>query len=309
MSVLGWVGLMVAGLAVALWASRRTVFHASAVAAATKIPPFIVGVTLIAVGTDLPEIANSIIASVAGHGDLNVGASIGSTVTQATLVLGLLPLLAGPFVVGPRRVTSVGVVTVLALLGGAVLFSDGYISRTDAAVLIIAWIAGLAVVWRQLPPGAQPSLAVPTRNRRYHIVATLIGLAGVGIGAAAAVRGFVEIAEVLAVPEYLLAFFVASIGTSLPELIFDLTALRRGARDLAVGDLMGSSLIDATLSVGIGPLIAPTVITASLAVRGSIAAAGAIFLVVVILSVRARHDRWSGIALLGIYLAFYLVLL
>ena len=81
----------------AVVASRHTVDHAVGLATSVGVPPFLIGITIMSVGTDLPEIANSIIASLGGHGDLNVGDSIGSAATQVTLGLGLLPLLAGAF--------------------------------------------------------------------------------------------------------------------------------------------------------------------------------------------------------------------
>ncbi len=307
--VVVWTVVLIGGLVIALWASRRAVGHASALAAGSKIPPFVIGITLIAVGTDLPEIANSIIASLSGHGDLNVGDSVGSAATQVTLVLGLLPIMAGRFTVGARRVTSIGAVTIAALLAGILLFQDGSLSRLDGAVLVLAWVTGSFVVWRQLPPGAQPVLTIPTRRKTYHAGATLLGLLGVAIGAGASVRAFIELAEMLEVSEYLLAFFIASVGTSMPELVFDVTALRRGARDLAVGDAFGSSFVDSTLSIGVGPLIAPTAITSSLAIRGSIAAALAVTLVVLLLSRRRVHDLLSAFVLLAIYVGFYVVLI
>ena len=107
----------------------------------------------------------------------------------------------------------------------------------------------------------------------------------------------------------MISFFVASIGTSLPELVVDVTALRRSERDLAVGDVMGSSFVDATLSIGIGPLLFPTAVTASQAVRGGLFAAVAIAIVVVVLTRVARHDWRTGLLLIGLYAASYVVVL
>ena len=268
-----------------------------------------VGVTLFAIGTDLPEIANSIIASLADHGDLNVGDSIGSTVTQVTLVFGILPLVVGAFVVGRERIVLPGAVTVLALLIGAALFADGGISRLDAGMLVTMWLVGSVVIWHGLPPASEPTMRVRPRRATRHALITLTMLGGVAAGAVAVVWGLVGVAEALAIPEYSTAFVIAAIGTSLPELVVDLTALRAGARDLAIGDVMGSSFVDATLSVGIGPLIAPTLITASLAVRGSLIAAAIIGAVVTLLSWRRRHTRITGAVCIALWvLAYFLII-
>lgn len=308
-ALLGAITAVGAGFAVTILASRRAVVDAAALAAGSRIPPFIVGITLLAIGTDLPEIANSIAASIAGHGDINVGDSVGSAVTQVSLVLGLLPILGGAFVVGRRRVARVGGATVGALVMGALLMTDGFLSRTDAVLLIVAWLLGSLLVWLDLPPEAQPSLQVEARHKLTRIVTALVSLAVVALGATAAVWGLATIAEELEVPEYLVAFFLASIGTSLPELVVDLTAIRAGQRDLAVGDALGSSLVDSTLSIAVGPLIAPVAVTTTLVVRGSLIAAGFIGIVVLLLSLRRRHDRVSGVALLALYALFYVAVI
>ncbi len=295
------------GFAAAMLASRRAVSDAANLAAGTRIPPFVIGITLLSIGTDLPEIANSIVASVTGHGDLNVGDSVGSAVTQATLVLGLLPLLGGAFLVGRRGTGAVGGATVGALVAGAVLMADGGISRADALFLTVLWVAGSALAWRVLPKSAQPTMQVHARDRLQKIASVLLALVVVAAGAAAAVWGLTTVASTLAVPEYLVAFFVASLGTSLPELIVDVTAIREGQRDLAVGDALGSSFVDATLSIAAGPLIAPVAVTASLVVPGSLLAALVIAAVVALLWVRRRHDLASGLALLAVYALVYLL--
>lgn len=298
-----------AGFGIAILASQRAVVDAAALAAGTRIPPFIVGITLLAIGTDLPEIANSIVSSISGHGDINVGDSVGSAVTQATLVVGLLPIVGGAFVAGRRRVARIGGATVGALLLGAFLMSDGFLGRGDAILLIGSWLAGNVLVWRDLPPEAQPSIQVVVGGRLRKAFEVLVALAVVAVGATAAVWGLATVAEALDVSEYLVAFVLASLGTSLPELVVLLTAIRQGQRDLALGGALGASFIDSTLSIAAGPLIAPVAVTAGLVVKGSIAAAATIALVVVLLSVRRRHDRVSGFILVALYFAFYAVVI
>lgn len=303
------VAAVVAGFSVTVLASRRAVGDAAALVAGTRIPPFIVGITLLAIGTDLPEIANSIAASIAGHGDINVGDSVGSAVTQVTLVLGALPLVGGAFLVGRRRVARIGAVTVGALLLGALLMTDGYLSRLDAVFLIVVWLLGSMLVWLDLPPGSQPSLQVEAVHKLAKVTTALVSLIVVALGATAAVWGLATLAEELGVPEYLVAFLLASVGTSLPELVVSLTAIREGQRDLAVGDALGASFIDSTLSIAAGPLIAPVAVTAALVVRGSLIAAGFVGFVLLLLSLRRRHDRVSGVVLLSMFVLFYVAVI
>lgn len=309
LEVVLWLAVMATGFIVAVYASRYSVERLIKFAANTRIPPFVIGITVVAIGTDLPEIANSIIASITGHGDVNVGDSIGSATVQATLILGLLPLIAGSFPLAKGRVARIGAATVGALLLGAALMADGYLSRFDAVLLIGAWVLGTALVWRDLPEDAQPFIKQRGEKHLRHLGSAMAGLVFVGLGATTAIQALTRLAEVLEVPEYMVAFLLASLGTSLPELMVSVTAVRRKQYDLAVGDALGASFADSTLSLGIGPLIAPVAVTASIAVIGSIIAAAAIGFVVLILSIKRRHDWLSGVALIAIFLLVYALLL
>ena len=300
---------LVVGFAGMVLASRRAVESASDLALGTQIPPFFVGITLLAIGTDLPEIANSIAAAVSGHGDVAVGDAMGSVVTQSTLVLGLLPLLAGTLVVPKRGVVPTGAFTVLGLGVVAVLAADGSIARPDALVLIAIWVVGSLVIYRRTTRNQQLTMSERKESRLRLVVTTLVALAVVGASAMAALWGIIGVAEALHAPEFLISFFVASIGTSLPELAFDVTAIRRGAVALAIGDVMGSSFVDSTLATGIGPLIAPTEVTADLVVKAALAAMVAVAIVTVMLTRIERHDWRTGVILLGMYATFFVILL
>ena len=298
-----WIAVIVIGLTASVWSSRNVVKHAGALAHGRNIPPFFVGMTLLAIGTDLPEIANSIVSSLSGHGDLNVGDSVGSATTQLTLVFGLFPFVAGAVWIDRGRVVSMGGAICVALLIGAVVVADGYLSRTDAVILVLVWLLAAVALWRR--EHSRPQVQAPDRTSVQHAVRAGLGLVITGAGATAAVKGFIEIASMLSVSEYLLSFFVTSIGTSLPELFVDATAIRRGQSELAVGGVFGSSMADATLSMASGPLIAPTVITASSAVRGAVLAAVLIGLVTGLLALARRHGRVTGAALVIMYLLAY----
>ena len=301
------VVVMAVGLGASVAASRGVVRVGIVLSQRFRFPPFVLGTVILGVGTDLPEVANSVAACLAGHGDLNVGDSIGSSVTQATLVLGLLPLVVGTFPIRHREIRRVGSLTVAALVLGTALLADGHVSRLDGVVLVVVWLAAVAILWERDAPPVEP--VEPEGRRTGTLVAQLaMLLMVVGAGATIAVAAFIRIADSLDIPEYVLSFFLASFGTSLPELIVAITAARRGQRELAIGDLVGATLSDATLSLGMGPIVAPVAVSTGLVLRGSIGAAVAIALVTTLLVRRRRHDRASAGLLLGIYAAFYIVL-
>lgn len=308
-TIVAWLALLLVSILGLIAATRMAIEHAQALVFGTRLPPFLIGVTLVAVGTDLPEIANSIAASVSGHGDINVGDSIGSAATQATLVLGLLPWMAGAMEVTRQRVLISCGLCVVVLGAGGWFVADSFLSRTDALTLIACWVAGSAVLWKWSGPSAEPVLPVSPLKPARHAVLLLVALTGLTIAAVVSVMAFARIASLAGIPEYILTFFVSSIGTSLPELFVDVAALRRGLKDLALGDVLGSSFVDATLSIGIGPAIAPTPVDGSLALRGALVTMGALAAVGLILGSRGTHDRWSGALLIGVYASVYVMLL
>lgn len=146
-------------------------------------------------------------------------------------------------------------------------------------------------------------------SRRVQTLVVLVTVAIIAFGATIAVGALIDLAEQTGIPELWIAFFGASLGTSAPELVVDITALMRGAPGIALGDAMGSSLVDATLSIGIGPIVKPGQVTADLAVRSTLYTLGAIFAVTVFLVARGRLDRTATLLLLGLYGLSYAVLL
>jgi cation:H+ antiporter len=302
--------LLAGGLALAIFASDLAVTNTRSLAAALGAPAFVVGIALVSIGTDLPEIANSIAAHVQGEGDVNVGDSVGSTLTQYTLVMGVFPAVVAVIAVQRRQAVVVSLLT-CAGLGLTIWFvSDGWLGRAEGGVLIGAWIVFMVVAVRLVGGEAADKAPDPRgRSRAFQAGVVLVSLGLVGLGATVAVRALVKIARLAGVPEFLIAFFGASLGTSAPELVVDITALLRGAPGIALGDAMGSSLVDSTLSIGAGPVIAPASVTPGLAIVGSVYSLAAIAVVGTLLAVRRRLDRRAGFVLLVLYAISYVVLI
>jgi cation:H+ antiporter len=304
-----WISIVVVGLGVAIVASNRAVEYASELAFTFNVPPFVIGAIVVAIGTDLPEIANAVVSAISGYGDLAAGTATGSTITQMTLVLGILPFVAGTMATGRHRIVLPGALMVGGLLIGALFGRDDVLGRAEGLILVAFWLVSAVLVYRQTPTAGAPAMVAPSRKPARSVTGVMVALSLVGAGAAAAVAAFIEIAEMLNVPVFLLGFFATAIGTSLPELVVDVVAVRRGEKDMAVGDIFGSSLIDATLALGIGPALIPFAVDGSLVVRSAMAGAVIVALVTLVLARRGRHDRLTGVLLIGAYACLYPVLL
>ncbi len=297
-----WVLVLIVGIVVAALASRRAVGAALETSEALGISAGFVGITILAIGTDLPEIANSIMASITDHGDVNVGDSTGSALTQVTMILAILLLIPGMTskisrdelrVVVPAGLMSVGALVLLAIF-----LSDGTLGRLDGILMVSAWAIAIFLLGKRMNEGDETP-RVPDGEVGRQIVATLFWLGIVGVAAIAVVQSFVEITETIGVPEFIASTIVLAIGTSVPELVVDWTAIKRGSAALALGDLFGATLIDSTLSVGSGPIISPTAISDETVVGTLIIAIG-IAVTTLLVTVVASRRSLAG-ALFAVY--------
>jgi cation:H+ antiporter len=119
------------GVVILTFSSNKAVDHSIALACNWNVPPILIGLVLVSLGTDLPEILNSIISSSLGHGNINVGDSLGSAFTQLTLVLGIIALYLKQFEVNRKEIFAIGATTLLALILSFFAIEDGYISRSN----------------------------------------------------------------------------------------------------------------------------------------------------------------------------------
>ncbi len=286
------------------YASRQAVTAALRIVDGLSVSPAVVGLTVLAIGTDLPEIANSIVSVAAGHGDVNVGNASGSTLTQVTLTLGLLAIV-GTITVNRNFVVSIGTATFFAAVVVWVFVQDGELSRTDGLVLILLWFGGTLLLSQAERRGREP-LPIERGRVGTDVLITLFWLAVVGVLAIGMVESFLEITEAFGLPEFIASFVALAFGTSLPELFVDFNAIRRGASAMAVGDLFGSSFVDSTLSVGIGPAIFSSIVSDDVLLGTALAALGVAVATVVV--ARVREVDWKiGLVLIAVYVTIQVV--
>jgi len=300
------VSAFLGGVALLAYSSEKAVKHSVSMASALGISPLMIGLVVVSLGTDLPEIVNSITSSAMGHGDINVGDSFGSVLVQLTLVLGLVALLGGAFRVKRNEIVVIGSCELLALIASVSMVEKGYISRMNA-IFLVASFPLLMLIIRNI---MKSEYAMPQGDTKLfrHIVIAIIGYVGVAIGAYVVVNSVVALSAEAHIPEYLISFFVVAIGTSLPELAVDLTAVRRKQYGIAIGDAIGSCIVDAGLSIGIGPLFFPVTVSARLAETTGLYALLASIAVLFVLAVRQKLDRKAGVFFIILYGLSYSIL-
>jgi len=301
------ISFLIIGLALLAISSEKAVEHSIGVATALKLSPLMIGLVVVSLGTDFPEIVNSITSSALGHVDINVGDSFGSVLTQMTLVLGLLPFFAGAFKVKREEVIVMGACEVLAFIATISMVEKGYISRMNAFFLVASWPL-LMLITRNAMKNP-PSLGQTNGRLSHHLFLSVLGFTGVAAGAYIVVQSVIALSAVFSVPEYLVSFFIVAFGTSLPEIVVDLAALRKKQYEIAIGDAIGSSIIDAGFSIGIGTLLFPGNVTAPLAEKTGMYALICSIAVVAMLALRQKHDRKSGLLFIMLYALAYLAVI
>jgi len=302
--------MLIVGILLMTISSDKAVKHSVIIASALGVSPFMIGLLLVSIGTDLPEIVNSIVSSALGHGDINVGDSVGSVLTQSTLVLALLAFFGGSFKIDQKEIVVAGVCELLALILLYPMVEKGYFTRIDAALLIGSWPLYMVMVKtitdRKRLDRQRRIEAIG--KKAYHITMAILGFIGVALGASIAVESILILSAAFKVPEYLISFFLAAIGTSLPELAVDIVAIRRKESEIVAGDIIGSCIIDAGLSIGIGQLLFPGTVTAGLASVTILYTLFASATVILTLAIRERMDRSSGFLFALIYMLSYIIL-
>lgn len=309
--VLGAV-ILVAGILLMTLSSDKAVEHSIILASALGISPLMIGFTLVSIGTDLPEIVNSIVSCALGHGNINAGDSIGSVLTQLTLVFGVLPFFGTSFKVKRRDILVTGACMILALMLVASIVEKGYISRLNAFFLVGSWPIYVLITKAIIGRGTSKAVdsKQTTKNKRSrHIMVAALGFIGVAVGAYAVVQSVIMLSSTLKIPEYIISFFLVAIGTSLPELAVDLTALRRRRYEIVIGDIIGSCIVDASLSIGIGQVLFPQTVSGEIASITTLYTIFASLAVISTLVAREKVDKKAGIIFIALYLLSYTLLI
>ena len=273
------------------------------------IPPIIIGLTIVAMGTSAPEAAVSITSAFQGAADITIGNIVGSNILNVLVILGLSAAII------PLSVTKSTIkvdlpfllaVTVLML----VLGFDGMISFVDGVIFIVCFIAYLAyLINHTIKYSAQvEDEDVSTMDMPKAIPMLIIGLAIVVLGSRFAVNAATEIARILGMSERTIGLTIVALGTSLPELVTSVSAAIKGNADIAVGNIVGSNLFNILFVVGISSLIIPVPFAKAFIVDTIIIIASTVFLIAV--SARKRKlPRWSGLVMLAGYAGYLVYLL
>lgn len=314
---INWI-LILAGLAALIAGAEALVRGASGVSLLLKMSPAVIGLTVVAAGTSMPELMVSVKASLSGIPGLAVGNVIGSNLLNLGLVLGLTALIRPLRIVG-NTIKFEWPVLMLATFQFYLLARDGQIDRVEggflAAVLIV--FMGYAVWLGRQGVVAEEEDSLPTLSfgktgaaaAMLNIAAIVIGGTLLSLGSGILVKGAVAVAGSLGVSETIIGLTVVAFGTSAPELVTSIVAALRGRDDMAVGNIVGSSIFNLLGILGVAALFRALPIPAEIMSRDIWWLIGLTALMLPMLITGRKVARIEGLLLAGGFVTYTVLLI
>lgn len=297
---------IILGAVLVLWGADRLTEGASEIARRLKITEIVVGLTVVAMGTSMPEFFVSLMSAVKGTSDLAVGNVVGSNTFNTLLIVGVTAMVA-PMTISAGTVKKDIPFAVLASMALLVFAYNGEISRLDAALLFAGFLIFMWVTVKGAKTSAQPQPmdgeAKPAMKTWVACCYVVLGLACLVGGSNLFVDGATSIARTFGVSDAVIGLTIVAGGTSLPELATSVVAAKKGKSAIAIGNVIGSNVFNILMILGVTGLILPMDIQGITIVDYSVML-GSMLLLWFFCYTKYTVSRWEGAALSAIFIAY-----
>lgn len=300
---------IVIGIVLVLWGADRLTDGAVAVAEKMKMPQIVIGLTIVAMGTSMPEFCVSLISALKGTSDLAVGNIVGSNIFNTLLIVGVSALVAPMSIMK----TTVRKDIPFALVASALLLImclDEDISRIDAAILFVMFLIFMYITLR----GAKAQgTDVEEKEKKpmatwLSVVWILVGLACLIGGSNLFVDGATAVATKLGVSEAVIGLTIVAGGTSLPELATSVVSARKGNSGIAIGNVLGSNVFNILAILGLTGVISPMTLKGITMTDLSMMVIS-IILIWLFSFTKYKIERWEGAILTVVFVGYIYSLL
>jgi len=312
------IALLIAGLLLILLGANYLVDGSSSIARRFGLSEFVIGLTIVGIGTSTPEMVVSFLSAFQGKADMAIGNIVGSNIFNTMLILGVTALIA-PLTITRSNLKrdiplNIGVTVLLILLGmSGTIFRTGsdILSRIDGIILlaVFAWY-----MWTSFRNDTADSTEDAEGSKTYSIGVSVLmiagGLAALVFGGRLFVNAATEIAKGFGVSDKFIAVTVLAAGTSMPELATSAVAAFKGKGQLALGNILGSNISNILLILGGSALIHPLSFTGMTAVDLGAVLAGALFILASAYTFKKKKlDRVEGsiLVLMEVAYMWYLI--
>ena len=277
-----------------------------------------IGLTVVAVGTSLPEIAVSVIgaidilagAEISAVSGVVVGNKIGSYLNQLTIIMGIVGL-AGLMSITKRELKREGTMLVLSIVIFSLVALDLTITPLEGVVVTLTYLIYFIYLVKQEVRLSKSTFEAEKERPKMHpikdLLMILIGMGVLLYAAEFVVEGSVQLAELWSIPPSVAGLLIVGLGTSLPELTLDITALRRGSGGIAIGDMIGSNICNILLSLGAGAMISGFTVDPILLLFDTPFMFLVAFLVIGLFLRNMRLERKEALVLILVYASYVLL--
>ncbi len=290
---------------------------ASSLAKKTGISTIVIGLTIVAFGTSMPEFVVNVFASIKGTADIALGNILGSNVINILLILGLSMIIC-PLTVKENTVRKEIPLAILATVVLLIMANDvflnnasmSFLSRTDGLIMLLFFLIFLYYTLGIIGSEREVKIEIKKSSYLTYWLMILAGLAGLVLGGKWIVDGAVLIAKSLGVSEALIGLTIVAIGTSLPELATSVMAVIKKNSDLAVGNIIGSNIFNILWILGFTSLIKPLPIFAAANIDILLTLFVTIILLVfVLIGDKYKLTRKQGIIFVSLYVIYIIYLI
>jgi len=291
---------IIIGVTLVLVGADRLTEGASAIARRFGVPEIVIGLTIVACGTSMPEFFVSLMSALNGTPDMAVGNVVGSNIMNAMLIVGCAAVVA-PMVISPSTVKKDIPFSVAASALLIVLGIDTAIGRWDGAVLLVGFAIFMAyTLWQTKGTKEEQPVESKPQNPWLSILWIILGLAGLVFGSNLFVDSASSVAAELGVSQSVIGLTIVAGGTSLPELATSVVAARKGQSAIAIGNVIGSNVFNILLILGATAVISPLQMEGITLLDMGVMM-GSITLVWLFSFTRYTVERWEGVALIAGY--------
>ena len=302
------------GIVLVLWGADRLTDGAVAVAEKMKMPQIVIGLTIVAMGTSMPEFCVSLVSALKGTTDLAVGNIVGSNIFNTLLIVGVSAWVA-PMTILKSTVRKDIPFALFASVVLLIMCLDGNISRLDAGILFVLFLVFMYVTLKGAKTKDDDTTAKTDSiedNKNpmaawLSIVWIIVGLACLIGGSNLFVEGATKVAEHIGVSEAVIGLTIVAGGTSLPELATSVVSARKGNSGIAIGNVLGSNVFNILAILGVTGVITPmhlqgiTMLDLSMMVFSTL-------LVWLFSFTKYKIARWEGIVLTIVFIGYMVVL-
>lgn len=306
------LALLVVGFVFLVKGADWFVEGAGKVAEKFGIPQLVIGLTIVAMGTSLPEAAVSVSAALKGSADITIGNVVGSNIMNVLVILGLTSVIR-PIAVQKSTVKyEIPFVALISVFLLALGYSDHVVGRADGVILWVLFIAYLLYLFKMAKSGEYVPEELPDEDKPIPVwkmvLLIIVGAVMIVLGSDMAVDAASELARIFGMSERLIGLTIVAFGTSLPELVTSVTAAVRGKADIAVGNIVGSNIFNILFVVGTSALITPVVYASNFLVDSIVCIVTMILLWLCVFRNR-KLGRAGGTVMLLCYAGYFVYLL